>query len=280
MGLVHGFARARERFLDFARNDKKVLNLKRFVPFWLSLFLGAASSIAFPTEEDVKALHQGMTPDEVVSRFGEPTNGRANPCIDCGFSYIPPAGSLNVEKEGYAGVRVEFALGKLRAWHIFRNNPSYDPDFNKMTAAFRWWLWIMGGMIVLGVISRLIIWLVPVAIAEYPTALEAFAARSIPSRQLPAEFRFITHETTLQEVIDRVGLYSRAAKLPVDPESGLGYAFASADSGASVILTFEYHLPYHAAIVIMPEYPFEPMSRIRAVFYRPLKQDLAEAAWN
>ena len=43
-----------------------------------------------------------------------------------------------------------------------------------------------------------------------------------------------------------------------------------------MIVTYEYDLPYHAAVIVMPEFPFELQSRIRAVFYRPIQGELAE----
>jgi hypothetical protein len=96
------------------------------------------------------------------------------------------------------------------------------------------------------------------------------------TRAIPPEFQFITHETTLQEVIDRLGPCSREAWLPVDAHTSLTSRFAATKSGKLAFLTIEYHLPYHAAVVVMPEYPFQQENMIRAVFYRPMQRELAE----
>jgi hypothetical protein len=65
-------------------------------------------------------------------------------------------------------------------------------------------------------------------------------------------------------------------KVPISAERGLGYALASSNTSAATIVTFEYDLPYHAAVIVMPEFPFEQQSRIRAAFYRPIQPELAE----
>jgi hypothetical protein len=146
-----------------------------------------------------------------------------------------------------------------------------------MPSIFKWYLVIFIGLLILGAIGGLLIRIIPVGLAEYDDVIKAFAEREISISRLPSDFHFITHETTLQEVIDRLGPCSRVVRLPVDPGSGLGYAFAATKGGRPAIVTFEYHLPYHAAAIVMPEYPFEPQNRIRAVFYRPLQVDLSHA---
>ena len=220
-----------------------------------------------------------MTAEQVVALFGEPGNGRPAKCINCTFSYIAPIGSLNIPKEGYIGFEVNFSGGKVHDWRIFTANPSYNPSL-EMPLVFKWEFWILGILIILGIIGGLILRIIPVGLVKYDDVVAAFAAREISTQRLPSEFHFITHDTTLQEVIDRLGPCSRKVRLPVDPESGLGYAFAPTKSGGAAILTFEYHLPYHAAAIVMPEYPFEPQNRIRAVFYRPLQCDLAESRYS
>lgn len=220
-----------------------------------------------------------MTAEEVVAIFGEPSSGRPDNCITCTFRYLAPVGSLTVQHEGYVGTEIHFSEGKVRDWRFFTGNPSYDPTL-RMPSLFKWELWILGILIVLGIISGLLLRIVPVGIVKYDDVLAAYAAREISTQQLPSEFHFITHDTTLLEVIDRLGPCSRKVRLPVDPESGLGYAFAPTKSGGAAILTFEYHLPYHAAAIVMPEYPFEPQNRIRAVFYRQLQRDLAESRYS
>jgi hypothetical protein len=187
---------------------------------------------------------------------------------------------LTLKREGYIGFEIQFSEGRVRDWRFFTGNPSYDPSSMRMPAVFKWELWFFGILIILGIISGLILRIVPVGVVKYDDVLAAFAAREISTRQLPSEFHFITHDTTLHEVIDRLGPCSREVRLPVDPQSGLGYAFASTNFDGAAILTFEYHLPYHAAVIVMPEYPFEPQNRIRAVFYRPLQRNLAESRYS
>jgi hypothetical protein len=106
-------------------------------------------------------LRVGLTADEVVALFGEPSNGRVVPCVDCTFTYLPPLGSLTVEKEGYTGISVRFSDGRVRDWRIYTANPSYAEP--KVPAAFRFWLWFFGITFAIGIISKLIIHATPVA---------------------------------------------------------------------------------------------------------------------
>lgn len=63
------------------------------------------------------------------------------------------------------------------------------------------------------------------------------------SVELPREFRFITHETTLQEVIEKVGPYTRVT------QKGL----------------VRYDLPSGGALFLFPEPPFSDSSRVRGI---------------
>jgi hypothetical protein len=62
-------------------------------------------------------------------------------------------------------------------------------------------------------------------------------------QELPQEFRFITHDTTVQEVIDSIGPYTRVT------ETGL----------------VRYDLPSGGALFLFPDPPFSPTSRIRGI---------------
>jgi hypothetical protein len=235
---------------------------------------------SFPTEAEVNAnLRHGMTPQQVVALFGEPFNGRPPYCINCQFRYLAPSGMRTVEREGYQGFEVQFEEGKVRSWRIYTGSPSYNPSM-PMPSLFKWELRILGILIILGIMSGLLLRVTPIGIQKYNDVFEAFAAREISTQRLPPEFQFITHEKTLQEVIDRLGPFSREAWLPVDAEAGLGGVVATTNSGKGAILTFEYHLPYNAAVVVMPEYPFKPENRIRAVFYRAVQRELAESRYS
>jgi hypothetical protein len=250
--------------------------VKHFFFFMVFFFALCLRGEAFPSEEQLRSkLHEGLTPNEVVALFGEPNNGRLDPCLNCAFTYIPPIGSLTVEKNGYTGVSIRFRDGKVSDWHIYSGNPSYAEP--KAPPAFRFFLWMFGIIFALGIAAKRIIRATPVAAVVSNEVAKAFEGREIHTDALPAEFRFITHETTLQEVIDKLGKPSHTAKIPISAESGLGYALVSTATSDAAIMTFEYELPYHAAVIVMPEFPFQMENRIRAVFYRPIQQELAEA---
>jgi hypothetical protein len=244
--------------------------------FLILILAFAAAAQAFPSEAKLKSkLRVGLTADEVVALFGEPNNGRVVPCRDCTFTYLPPLGTLTVNKEGYSGVRIQFAHAKVSGWHIYSSNPSYAEA--KVPAEFRFFAWFFGITIALGIVSKFIIRRTPVAVYVSKELAKAFADREIETQKLPNEFRFITHETTLQGVIDKLGEPSRVVKIPISSETGLGYALESSKSGEARIVTYEYDLAYHAAVIVLPEFPFETQNRIRAVYYRPIQRELAEA---
>ena len=231
---------------------------------------------AFPSEEQLKSqLREGLTLDQVVALFGEPNNGRVEPCLNCTFTYLPPIGSLTVEKEGYTGVSVRFRDGSLHDWRVYTGNPSYAEP--KAPPEFRFFLWTFGILFALGIASKSLIRATPVARVVSDELVQAFEEREIRVEDLPSEFRFITHETTLQEVIDKLGEPSRTVKIPISAESGLGYALVSSGTSDAAIVTFEYDLPYHAAVIVMPEFPFQIENRIRAILYRPIQTELAKA---
>ncbi len=241
----------------------------------LILASGGAAQ-AFPSEEQVHSnLRVGLTADEVAGRLGEPNSGRIVPCVDCSFTYLPPLGSLSVPKKGYTGVQIWFTAGKVSAWHIYTGDPSYAEP--KMPPGVRRIIWFFGTMFAFGIISKLFIRLTPVATVVAEEVGQAFANRDIQTEKLPAEFGFITHQVTLQEVLDRLGKPSRVVKVPISSQSGLGYALVSSKTSEAKIVTYEYDLAYHAAVIVMPEFPFETQNRIRAVLYRPIQRELAEA---
>lgn len=250
--------------------------MKRALFSAIYLFASCFVANGFPSEEQLKSkLRVGLTPDQVVALFGEPNSGRVVPCISCDFTYVPPLGSLTVPKEGYAGLRIRFGDGKVSDWTTYTSNPSYAEP--KAPLAVRLFLWFFGIMFALGIVAKLIIRVTPVAAVASRQVAEAFENREIRTEELPPEFRFITHDIRLQEVIDKLGKPSRIVRVPISAESGLGYALVSSNTSTAVIVTYEYDLPYHAAVIVMPEFPFEIQNRIRAVFYRSIQRDLAEA---
>ncbi|SRR6266498_3062090 len=95
-------------------------------------------------------------------------------------------------------------------------------------------------------------------VKKYVGAVQAYGDRGIDTTALPPTFRFITHDTTLQEVIDRLGPASRVIEL----------AWRHRDRDIEHFKAHEYDLPYKAAVIIMPHRPFEPDDKIRAVYMR------------
>jgi hypothetical protein len=85
------------------------------------------------------------------------------------------------------------------------------------------------------------------------------------SADLPRDFRSLSHGTTVQQVLDEFGAPSRKLELIAPAASGL--------TAGAKFLAYEYELPYEAAVLVMPEPPGAPESRIRAVYFRPQAND-------
>ena len=71
---------------------------------------------------------------------------------------------------------------------------------------------------------------------------------------LPAQFRFISRDTTLQQVVDRIGPYTRVR--------------------GSGIQAFEYDLSDGSAVLLFPEHPFQMHCKIRKVQFYPKKEQI------
>jgi hypothetical protein len=242
--------------------------VKAFLPLCLCLLLAAGRLNAFPTEKQMTArLRPGMTTEEVVAAFGQPSTGVPRLPGVSHLRYIPPIASLTVEKEGYIGFEVELVDGRVKSWRTLHGNPSYAPM--TIPPAMGWlrrlMLLVVVGSTVYGVIlgarrTR----------GDTRALLDAYTNQEIPTRTLPVEFRFITHNTTVRQVIEKAGPYSQARKFPIDPRIATGGFVYSDDSPPRpAIILFEWELPFHGGVVLMPEYPFQSDSQIRAVFYRP-----------
>jgi hypothetical protein len=100
-------------------------------------------------------------------------------------------------------------------------------------------------------------------VKKYVDATDAYAHREIDTAALPSTFRFITHDTTLQEVIERLGPASRVVELALRHHDGDTEHFKG----------YEYDLPYSAAVIVMPQRPFEPEDKVRAVYMRKALAD-------
>ena len=83
---------------------------------------------------------------------------------------------------------------------------------------------------------------------------ELVALRRVDPRDLPLEFRFISDDTTVQDVVAKTGPYSRTS----ETENGLCY---------------EWDMPYHSAVLIFPERPCNPESKIRVIYFRKPRED-------
>ena len=194
---------------------------------------------AFPTEAEVKAqLKQGMTREEVIALFGQP-GGHYTPVDDgtTSSSYLSPIGTANITRGRLCRVR-----RGVRKWAgcesggTIRANPSYVSGI-QMPRQFKW-TWLIVGR---ADRWRVYLWLDsrdPIArSASTRSILHAYSTRKITRWRLPPDFRFITHDTTLQEVVERVGEYSRIVNLPVDEETAPGYAAVEIKPGS---LSYRY----------------------------------------
>jgi len=85
---------------------------------------------------------------------------------------------------------------------------------------------------------------------------EAYARREIQNAALPSDFRFITHDTTLAEVTQKLGPASRISQFALPHPYGDVEHFTA----------HQYDLPYEGAVFVMPQRPFEPDDKIRAVW--------------
>jgi len=106
----------------------------------------------------------------------------------------------------------------------------------------------------------------------YRGVIKAYARRQIQVTDLPTDFRFISHDTTLAEVIEKLGPASRVVQL----------ALPHRDGDTEHFMAHEYDLPYEAAVIVMPQRPFEPDDKIRAVSVRKRSNDdelFAPARW-
>ena len=213
----------------------------------------------FPTEEEVRGkLRRGMTADEVLAAFGEPP-GHQWVDVQLGgkVRYIAPAAARTKREAGYAGFTVYFDRGKVWDWEVIVMNPSYEHRLFASTTTRS-----LLGAIALALVGGAAYFAfrrARSAQSERNELLQAYETRAIPTAELPPEFRFITNETTLQMVADKAGPHSRLINLP---------AKAGAEQKGAAFAAFEYELPDHGAVIVMPEHPPQPESRIRAVVYR------------
>lgn len=155
--------------------------------------------------------------------------------------------------------------GKVNAWSPIRGQPSYEPMalpiVGNRTLIF--WLLCFGAVVTVAA-NR--IWIRQSN--EEEDVLAAYRAGTIPTRSLPSDFRFITHETTIQEVLDPLGLPTNIHDRRSDLDQG-----SDPEEKASAVVSYHYELPYNDAVVLLPEPPFTAECRIRSVYYRRPRAD-------
>ena len=236
----------------------------------VAIFSLAATYIGFPTEDQLKAnLHVGMSVDEVIATFGQPTGQRGSrEHKSFLFQYTAAASTLTEQREGYVGFEVKFVDGRVKEWREFRANPSYPSEL-KAPREVKWLLWFYGlCAVVLVALTRLV--RRGGRILAYRGILDHYRTRTIAAG-LPHEFGFITNDVTLKQVVNRLGSPSRFLQLVVPETSPPGFSFVTTSSGQRAIVVAEYQMPYHAPVYVMPEFPFEVTSKIRAVFQGQLE---------
>ena len=212
---------------------------------------------SFPLEEEVRGkLRRGMTAEQVLATFGEPPGHQwVDVRLGGKVHYIAPPATRIKPGEGYAGFTVYFNQGKVWDWEVILLNPSYEHRL--LPPKRRRWV-VVAALVVFAAIGLGVFRHVRRSRSEREAITEAYRARTIPTAELPPDFRFITHEATLQSVVDRAGPYSRLTSVPSGAKA----------SGETSITAHEYELSDRGAIIVMAEPPFQPESRVRAVFYR------------
>lgn len=222
-------------------------------------------------EANMAQLRKGMTYEELVAVVGEPKSVRTQPDDSIRIMYFAPIGARTVENEGYIGFEVHLVDRKVTDWRVMRDNPSYEPGLH-VREHLRWPLWFWGALFFGGVLyatarstQR--------AADEQTAILEAFRSRSIPTSKLPIEFRFISHDTTLSEVVERAGPVSRRTRILLSPESLPGYTLPETEDGQPFLPALEYDLPYASAVLVIGQAPFTDEERVHAVYFRPPRDD-------
>jgi hypothetical protein len=227
------------------------------VGFALGSCSGGGLRSSFPREEEVRGkLEKGMTAEQVLATFGNPP-GLQQVDVKLGgkVHYIAPSATRTRKEMGYAGFTVYFDRGKVWDWEVIQLNPSYEHRL--LANGARSWqaqVVLSAGAVVLAFFA---IRYSRTYSSRRKELLQAYAARAMRTAELPPDFRFLTHETTVQAVLDEAGTPSRKSRLPLKQQPG-----------ETPIEVLEYELPNDAALFVIPEQPAAPESRIRAVVYR------------
>jgi hypothetical protein len=205
-----------------------------------------------------------MTVEQVLSAFGEPGNQLGRRTEECVFRYLAPLGGRTGERDGYIGFEVQFNYGRVVGWRTFRGEHAYEPP--QVPPQLKWF-----GEFYLLLSSLVFIWITrrkwKKGSSDGALLLRAFNEREIATERIPAEFRFITHDITLKDVIDRVGQPTRVMAMPVSPRLVKGSRLVEDAKGKPAIMVAVYGLPNSGAVIVIPEYPFERENRIRTAYY-------------
>jgi hypothetical protein len=175
--------------------------------------------------------------------------------------YIAPPAARTKKEAGYAGFTIYFDRGRVWDWELIVMNPSTSIGCSPRRETIRCW-----GCCVPVARRRRVSRVAARTVGAERTkgVARCLRCRRDSTEELPPDFQFITRETTLQTVSDKAGPHSRLTKLSVR---------AGSDQQAASVPAFEYELPDHGAVIIMPEHPFQPDSCVRAVVYRrPVRQ--------
>jgi hypothetical protein len=215
-------------------------------------FLCALALLGACEDEARAKLAKGMAAEEVLAAFGNPP-GLQPVDVKLGgkVHYIAPSATRTRNETGYAGFTVYFDRGKVWDWEIILLNPSYEPRVLPQGA--RSWQVRVLLIVLVATAAFFAVRYVRASSSRRSELLNAYAAREMPGEELPPDFRFLTHDTTRQALLDQAGPPSRITKLPLK-------------DGAVEVL--EYQLTNDAALFVMPEEASRPDSRIRAVVYR------------
>jgi len=226
------------------------------VGFLLASCSGGLRS-TFPREEEVRGkLEKGMTAEQVLATFGNPPGLQPVDVKRGGkVHYVAPAATRTRKEMGYAGFTVYFDRGTVWDWEVILLNPSHEHRL--LANGARSWQLQVVFVVVAAVAGFFGIRFRRRYSSERKELLQAYSARDIPTAELPPDFRFLTHDTTVQMVLDEAGPPSRKSKLPVKQQSG-----------EAPVEVFEYELPNDGALFVIPEVTAQLESRIRAVVYR------------
>ncbi len=247
--------------------------MKAFVAAALGCFIALTPLAAsdFPTEKGLsQKLRVGMTEQEVVALCGAPSRRESERRYGDSLRYYPSIHLLTEDHEGYMGFQVHLVDGRVKDWQPIRGNPSYAPPH--LPREFHWlkvfYMVAIGGALLYGILRAF-----DRGMNEEQLLRKAFEERAIPTPRLPRDFAFVNRDTTVQEVVERLGPWTARREHGVSARFAETYNTMTTATDSPAIVSYDYELPYNAAVLILPEYPFELDCRVRAIHYRPTRPD-------